>query len=61
MANKEPKWLWRLKLTYWLLRFGYKRNPLAAWIYSGEDCWIDTYYRDGYTAHAAVWEDASYG
>lgn len=60
MAEFEPVLLWRLKLTYWLLCYGYTHNPFTAWRYSGSDCWIGTYYRDGYTAHAAVKEDASY-
>jgi hypothetical protein len=60
MADKEPKLLWRLKLTYWLLIYGYTSGLLKAWRFSGANCWIDTYYHDGYTAHAAILEDMSY-
>jgi len=59
MADLEPKWLWRLKLAYWMLRMGYTRDPLWAWRLTGQRCWLD-YYDDGFSAHAAIYEDASY-
>lgn len=56
----EPQWLWRMKLTYWMLRFRYQANPLRAWKWTGEECWTD-YWRDGYSARDAIAEDMSYG
>jgi hypothetical protein len=61
MGKREPQWLWRLKLVYWMFRFGYVDQPVKAWRWSGQECWIRLYYETGYTAYAAICEDASYG
>lgn len=61
MAEFEWRVIWQLKLVYWMWRYRYQRNPIKAWLWSCEDCWIETYYDNGYTAHAAIREDMSYG
>ena len=58
MGKREWKLVWRLKLVYWMFRFGYARNPFSAWRWSGQECWIRLYYQSGYTPHAAILEDA---
>lgn len=58
MADFEPELLWRLKLTFWMLRYRCDRNPIHAWRWTSEECWLEM-YRDGYTAHAAIIEDMS--
>lgn len=59
MTDTDPRLLWRLKLTYWIVRYYGFRNPFKAWQFSGQDCWAD-YYRAGYAAHSAILEDMSY-
>jgi len=56
------KKFWRLRLCFWLAYYGYVSwtEPLYAWRWTGEECWL-MFYEDEYSPRDAVWEDASYG
>lgn len=54
------KLLWRIKLSYYMLRYDSIFHPIHVWKYSNESSWIETYFEKGYTPEEAYWEDFSY-
>ena len=55
---------WRIRLAYWLRKFGYSKRRWSAlptvWRHTGEECWTD-YYHNDYSPRGAIDKDLSYG